>query len=1094
MVPPNMIWNAVKTLVCLFFLTLPGRGEGAFPEFVDPHPDSSHSGFGTQVVPLSNGNVVITAPGDDFGANNAGAVHLFNGATGELISTVTGSHVNDQIGSGGILALPNGNFVIFSPVWGNGAGTWVGSVTWVNGKSGLSGIVSAANSLVGNLQNDQLGSEGGKVVGDSNYVVMSRNVQWPSGGLGASTWCSGSAGLVGAVSAANSLIGSQTNETAGGYSASGLKVLPNGNYLVFTTNRTGGAVTWAAGNVGVRGVASSANSLTGNGWTSAVPGSGDGVTVLANGNFVVVSAGWDNGTWTDAGAVTWGSSEHGISGEISPANSLVGGQSQTNMSVIGLANGHYLVKSLVGITWCDGMTGRTGELSANDSLTGYAYSAKITTLPNGNFLIVDSSATVGSYFYAGIVTWFDGSHASSGAYNAANSFVGGYNNDNIGSKIVVLANGNYVILGSGRATATWANGATGIRGVVSTANSLFCPAPYVQTHDAFALSNGHYVVVTSGFRMGALDQIGAVTWCDGASGRTGMVGPANSLIGSKSSDEVGNAGVLPLTNGNYVVLSSLWKTDGGVKTGAATWCRGDQETSGIVGSGNSLIGSAANDSDSIAGVALPNGNYLVVRPKWDLGTSQDAGAITWCPGDSLFSGAVSVGNSLIGVAGQNLGATRSFETVPPIRILTDGDYVVRGPWPVLGIPSWRGSLTWGSSTAGVTGVISADNSIIGPTDNANLGDYDVIPLPDGGFLGTIYPGGCVVWGDGKAPATGIAVPGNCLMSPPDTLLGMTPVVDPVNHSYYGAATEEGINGKVKVGSFVSGGRSIPVIKVEVVTAIPVENGRTEVGFGVLAPGQTATKTFRVYNKGNWPLDIGTLALTPAGSSPFSINTGTMTTPLISGRSTTFTVSFAPTVSGMFTKTLSIPNTDLVNHDFQLTLWGGVNRPPLFSGYASSGWGGASVVIPISRLLERATDPEGGSVQLASVGPASSLGGAAVISGTNILYKSPSVSATDSFIVGFRDNLGVMGYGTVTVALALPPVPEGNPSSFVARDDSGHAGVMFITEPGKSWAVEVSGDLKSWRRLAVLPADASGKISFVDDASPDGRGFYRLAPP
>src|SRR5262245_50622036 len=73
----------------------------AFSEFVDPHPASGNQ-FGHSVVPLGTGNVVITAPFDDAGGTDAGAVYLFNGATGALISTLTGSHANDKLGNQGV--------------------------------------------------------------------------------------------------------------------------------------------------------------------------------------------------------------------------------------------------------------------------------------------------------------------------------------------------------------------------------------------------------------------------------------------------------------------------------------------------------------------------------------------------------------------------------------------------------------------------------------------------------------------------------------------------------------------------------------------------------------------------------------------------------------------------------------------------------------------------------------------------------------------------------------------------------------------------------------------------------------------------------
>src|SRR5439155_9222225 len=55
---------------------------GVFPQFdlPDPHstPSTDYGGFGTGVSVLSNGNVLVTNPSDDFGGVNAGAVYLFD--------------------------------------------------------------------------------------------------------------------------------------------------------------------------------------------------------------------------------------------------------------------------------------------------------------------------------------------------------------------------------------------------------------------------------------------------------------------------------------------------------------------------------------------------------------------------------------------------------------------------------------------------------------------------------------------------------------------------------------------------------------------------------------------------------------------------------------------------------------------------------------------------------------------------------------------------------------------------------------------------------------------------------------------------------
>ncbi len=156
----------------------------AFPEFIDPNPAAGNQ-FGVTVVALSTGNVVITSPFDDFGGLDAGAVYLFNGATGALISTLRGSEDDDLVGRNGVAALTNGNYVVRSSSWHTG---W-GAVTWGSGTSGVSGVVSAANSLIGTTASDRIGGSGVTSLTNGNYVVASPG--WDNGGtanVGAATW------------------------------------------------------------------------------------------------------------------------------------------------------------------------------------------------------------------------------------------------------------------------------------------------------------------------------------------------------------------------------------------------------------------------------------------------------------------------------------------------------------------------------------------------------------------------------------------------------------------------------------------------------------------------------------------------------------------------------------------------------------------------------------------------------------------------------------------------------------------------------------------------------------------------------------------
>ncbi|OWK39892.1 Filamentous hemagglutinin-like protein [Fimbriiglobus ruber] len=196
------------------------------------------------MVPLSTGNVVITAPDDSAGGTDAGAVYLFNGSTGALISTLVGSHADDKIGTAGVTVLTNGNYVVDSSSWSGN----IGAVTFGSGTTGVSGVVSASNSLVGSTPGDFIGT-GVMVLPNGNYVVDSSS--W-SNSAGAVTFGNGMTGVSGVVSASNSLVGSIANDFVGGEFGGSVVVLASGNYLVASPNWSGneGAVTFGSGTAG----------------------------------------------------------------------------------------------------------------------------------------------------------------------------------------------------------------------------------------------------------------------------------------------------------------------------------------------------------------------------------------------------------------------------------------------------------------------------------------------------------------------------------------------------------------------------------------------------------------------------------------------------------------------------------------------------------------------------------------------------------------------------------------------------------------------------------------------------------------------------
>ena len=385
-------------------------------------PGSGGAGYGSIIKVLPNGNIVVTSPNDTAGSlTNRGAAYLFNAANGGLISTLTGSSSGDFVSSGGVTVLTNGNYVISSPNWKNGVFSNAGAVTWGSKTDGVSGPVSDLNSLIGSRTGDQVGSGGITILSDGNYVVKSPN--WANGSAtaaGAVTWGSGTAGVKGVVSADNSLVGSRANDQVGSGNgtvtgAGGVVALSGGGYVVVSpswsngTMSRAGAVTFGAAG-GVRGPVSADNSLIGS-RTNDVVGSG-GMTVLTNGNYVVKSPNWANGTAAAAGAVTWGSGTGGVTGPVSEGNSLIGS--------------------------------RTGDqVGSGGTVSG---AGGVIALSGGGYVVVSPNWSNGAMTRAGAVTFGGGAGGVKGPISEDNSLIGSRSNDQVGSGgITVLTNGNYVV-------------------------------------------------------------------------------------------------------------------------------------------------------------------------------------------------------------------------------------------------------------------------------------------------------------------------------------------------------------------------------------------------------------------------------------------------------------------------------------------------------------------------------------------------------------------------------------------------------------------------------------------------------------------------
>ncbi len=554
-------------------------------------------------------------------------------------------------------------------------------------------------------------------------------------------------------------------------------VLPNGNFVV--ADPLGGVEERGLVHL-YRHDGTLISTLTG---ASTVDRIGsEGVTVLANGNYVIRSRFWDGGPGrSDAGAVTWGHAEAGVAGFVSAANSVVG---QSFMDAVGdrnvvpLSNGNYVVvvpnwdnggvQDAGAVMWANGAGGGVGVVSQANSLVGTSTQellGNVTALTNGNYVVGNPNWSRGNLLRAGSATWASGVTGIAGNISTSNSLLGTSAEDGFGLNVTALGNGNYVLSmpfwrrGATGAVgaAMWADGETTLTGEVSIANSLVgSVANSFVGSTVTPLSNGHYVVSSQQWNSSNTFAAGAATWGDGNSGVTGEVSASNSLVGDSTFDSVGRQ-VTALTNGNYVVASASWDADEVRDAGAVTWGDGNIGASGVVSRINSLTGSTEDDRVGAQVTALANGHYVVASDNWDSRRNINIGAITWGNGSFGTTGAVSELNSLVGASVGDFAGRKG------IVALTDGNYVVRSAEWSDGDKQSAGAITWSAGDRPTAMTISALNSLVGSSSGDLVGAGSVVALEGGSYVAgssewdfnaqSGFDAGAVTWmrGGGASP-------------------------------------------------------------------------------------------------------------------------------------------------------------------------------------------------------------------------------------------------------------------------------------------------------------------------------------------------------
>jgi hypothetical protein len=166
------------------------------------------------IVPLANARYVVKSSHWKAG-RGAATWRDGSGGVGEEISasnSLVGSSMGDHVGAT-VTALASGHFVVASDAWSDVGLPGVGAVTWADADGSVTGAVSAAQSLVGATPGDRIGLGGVLPLPDGNYLV--RSPLWDAAAhvdAGAITLLRGDGAVTGPVSAANSVVGDVPGE------------------------------------------------------------------------------------------------------------------------------------------------------------------------------------------------------------------------------------------------------------------------------------------------------------------------------------------------------------------------------------------------------------------------------------------------------------------------------------------------------------------------------------------------------------------------------------------------------------------------------------------------------------------------------------------------------------------------------------------------------------------------------------------------------------------------------------------------------------------------------------------------------------------
>lgn len=164
-----------------------------------------------------------------------------------------------------------------------------------------------------------------------------------------------------------------------------------------------------------------------------------------------------------------------------------------------------------------------------------------------------------------------------------------------------------------------------------------------------------------------------------------------------------------------------------------------------------------------------------------------------------------------------------------------------------------------------------------------------------------------------------------------------------------------------------------------------------------------------------------------------------------------------------------------------------NNPPVASPNTYTRNGLSNWRILVSNLLTNATDVDGDTLTLASVGTSTN-GISLSISGGYVLYDNPNL-VDDQFSYTVTDGFGGTSSAVITLTVGSSNGVGGTASGITFA--GGTSSMTFAGVPGYTYNVQVSTDLTNWTTIYTTNAPTGGVFQFTENAAPTPIAFYRL---